>query len=168
MTTNEEALAQIIRESFDAWKKAPDRELGEHIASDVLALLAAAPDHQAEAASGPYMRPFHQPVPGMPDLFHTYCPEHPDFGTCTEEGAAHEAISLHLRDVHGLAARPVVDDAAEKASSEITRLLARVNDPVTANRPNLLDLVGALQDARAALGVVFEQTHQSNEQEQER
>lgn len=36
----------------------------------------------------------------MPDLFHTYCEEHPEWGTCTPEAEAHEEIAAHLRKAH--------------------------------------------------------------------
>lgn len=36
----------------------------------------------------------------MPDLFHTYCEEHPEWGTCTPESEAHEEIAAHLRKAH--------------------------------------------------------------------
>lgn len=47
-----------------------------------------------------YMKPFHQHIDGMPDLFHTYCDEHPDFGTCATEGRAHQDIAAHLHAEH--------------------------------------------------------------------
>lgn len=39
---------------------------------------------------------FHQTYPGMPDLFHTYCDEHPEFGTCADEAQAHRDIADHI------------------------------------------------------------------------
>lgn len=48
----------------------------------------------------PEMRRFHASYPGMPDLFHTYCEEHPEWGTCTPESEAHEEIAAHLRKAH--------------------------------------------------------------------
>lgn len=48
-----------------------------------------------------YMKPFHQTYPGLPDLFHTYCSDHPDFGTCAEEAKAHRDIANHLDAEHG-------------------------------------------------------------------
>lgn len=52
-------------------------------------------------SASPYMSPFHDPYPGMPKLFHTYCPDHPDWGTCSEEAQAHRDIAEHLEQKHG-------------------------------------------------------------------
>ena len=46
------------------------------------------------------MKPFHGTVPGMPNLFHTYCAEHPEFGTCAEDAQAHRDIAQHLETEH--------------------------------------------------------------------
>lgn len=52
------------------------------------------------------VRPFHGRIPGMPDLFHTYCDEHPEFGTCASEEQAHVDVATHLSSVsHWGAAR---------------------------------------------------------------
>ena len=42
----------------------------------------------------------HQPIPGMSPLFHTYCSDHPEFGTCEEEARAHRDIADHLDAEH--------------------------------------------------------------------
>ena len=39
--------------------------------------------------------PFHAPFPGMPDLFHVRCAEHPDFGLCAEWDEARSAAIEH-------------------------------------------------------------------------
>ncbi len=57
-------------------------------------------DSPVEAPSGPYMRPFHRPYPGLPDLFHTYCSDHPDFAYCGTRNAAENAIREHLGVAH--------------------------------------------------------------------
>lgn len=44
---------------------------------------------------------FHQSYPGMADLYHTYCEDHPDWGVCAELADAHEAVATHLRKKHG-------------------------------------------------------------------
>ena len=46
------------------------------------------------------VRPFHASYPGMPQLFHTYCAEHPDFGTCAEEAQARRDVAEHLEEEH--------------------------------------------------------------------
>lgn len=46
------------------------------------------------------MRRFHQAYPGLPPLFHTYCSDHPKFGTCAEEAQAHRDIADHLDAKH--------------------------------------------------------------------
>lgn len=46
------------------------------------------------------VRPFHQGVPGMASLFHTYCDDHPNFGTCAEEAQAHRDIADHIEKEH--------------------------------------------------------------------
>lgn len=46
------------------------------------------------------IKPFHGPWPGMPDLFHTYCSDHPEFGTCAEQAQAHRDIADHLNAEH--------------------------------------------------------------------
>lgn len=48
----------------------------------------------------PYIRPFHQHIEGMEDLYHTYCPAHPDFGTCSNLSDAHAHIASHLDSDH--------------------------------------------------------------------
>lgn len=55
----------------------------------------------AEAVETPVsLRPFHQHIPGMDRLWHTYCADHPDFGTCSDEAGAYIAIGEHLRSMH--------------------------------------------------------------------
>lgn len=46
------------------------------------------------------IKPFHGSLPRLPDLFHTYCSEHPDFGTCAEEAQAHRDVAEHIEAEH--------------------------------------------------------------------
>lgn len=48
----------------------------------------------------PYMSPFHDTYPGLSQLFHTYCPDHSDWGTCGEVAQAHRDIADHLEKKH--------------------------------------------------------------------
>lgn len=48
----------------------------------------------------PYMSKSHNTYPGLPELFHTYCPGHLDWGTCSEEAQAHRDIAEHLEKKH--------------------------------------------------------------------
>lgn len=44
--------------------------------------------------------PFHQSYPGMPDLFHVSCAEHPDYGFCGERDQADAAATDHAYRAH--------------------------------------------------------------------
>ncbi len=46
------------------------------------------------------MKRFHHSYPGTADLFHTYCADHPEWGTCAEEAQAHRDIADHLEEAH--------------------------------------------------------------------
>lgn len=48
----------------------------------------------------PYMTKWHQSMEGMHDLYHTYCPAHPDYGTCTSLADAYRSIGDHLEAEH--------------------------------------------------------------------
>jgi hypothetical protein len=41
------------------------------------------------------VRPFHGSYPGLPDLFHLYCSECPDFGFCGEAAVANAMAAAH-------------------------------------------------------------------------
>lgn len=70
-------------------------------AATTLEALASIGSVVAEEPEGPTsMKPFHREYPGSPRLFHTYCSEHPDFGTCEEEVQAHRDIADHLASEH--------------------------------------------------------------------
>lgn len=43
---------------------------------------------------------FHQSYPGVEDLYHTYCSEHPDWGVCSTKPLAEEEILLHRAEEH--------------------------------------------------------------------
>ena len=62
--------------------------------SDYTEALADPKSWQPEP--GIVIRPFHQRYPGMPELFHVYCKQHPDFGFCGEEHEACAAALLHV------------------------------------------------------------------------
>ncbi|MBP5800755.1 hypothetical protein J2D78_01530 [Microbacterium maritypicum] len=65
-----------------------------------------------EEPEGPTsMKPFHREYPGLPGLFHTYCSEHPDFGTCEEEVQAHRDIADHLASEHYEVKQEEAEDA---------------------------------------------------------
>lgn len=50
---------------------------------------------------GLIMRPFHEPISGMEQLWHVYCAAHPDFGFCGIEGRAAEAALSHGNEHEG-------------------------------------------------------------------
>lgn len=83
-------------------------------------LLEALDAHDAEVRAGVVteepegptsMKPFHREYPGLPRLFHTYCSEHPDFGTCEEEVQAHRDIADHLASEHYEVKQEEAEDA---------------------------------------------------------
>lgn len=45
--------------------------------------------------------PFHAPFPGLPELFHVSCDEHPDFGFCGEKSDAEDIAAGHRIDHYG-------------------------------------------------------------------
>ena len=115
--------------AFDRWLAAHDAEKDETIAElrlelakqeDCLALARFDTDelHRIRAGvvteepEGPTsMKPFHREYPGLPRLFHTYCSEHPDFGTCEEEVQAHRDIADHLASEHYEVKQEEAEDA---------------------------------------------------------
>jgi len=54
------------------------------------------------------MRRFHKSYPGMPDLWHTSCEDHPDWGTCAEKDQAEQDVDAHMKSEHSA---PVSRDA---------------------------------------------------------
>ena len=49
--------------------------------------------------------PFHARYPNLPELFHTACDEHPDWGVCGERHEAESAVFEHLHSKHRKATR---------------------------------------------------------------
>ena len=54
----------------------------------------------ADASAVVTMRRVHASYPGVPDLFHTSCTEHPRFGTCEEMDAAAATARAHAATAH--------------------------------------------------------------------
>ncbi|MFJ6429699.1 hypothetical protein [Microbacterium maritypicum] len=71
-----------------------DRALAAHDAEVRAGVIAEEPELPTS------MKRFHGLIPGMLPLFHTYCSEHPDFGTCADEEQAHRDIADHLSAEH--------------------------------------------------------------------
>lgn len=46
------------------------------------------------------MERFHESYPGLPDLWHTCCDEHPNWGTCGTEEEAIAEIQKHVDRKH--------------------------------------------------------------------
>ena len=183
MTTKEEptdAQIQRLREAVFAQsqreRQHPDGRAGLYYPSIEAArtmLLAAAPDHQAEAPSDAEVE-----GPTLIDELNS------TINWLKRRGDLHDAGRVQ-RAVAALAARPVVDDAATvdrvaeaiakaadadywtdeirdwEASDEWEREAHPDNYPGMAYE----DREAFRSQARAALGVVFEQTHQPEENE---
>lgn len=100
-------------------------------------------DHAATVTGDPTsMQSFHQSYPEMPDLWHTYCSEHPDFGTCAEEAQAQRDIDTHLASAHGVLPAP---------SSDREKLAARLRGDILDAVPDDNDMQHVLELAAAAL-----------------
>jgi hypothetical protein len=79
-------------------------------AATIAEALADAGGVVAEEPEGPTsIKPWHGEWPGMPPLFHTYCSDHPNFGTCAEKEQAHRDVADHLAAEHA----PVKQEGAE-------------------------------------------------------
>ena len=87
--------------------------------------------------------PFHRPVPGLPDLFHVSCAEHPEFGFCGTREQAYWARLDHLADTHGSHAAAFWRDAPTPQRRAMTPLTAALL---------LLALTGLIAAVAVALG----------------
>lgn len=88
------------------------------------------------------IKPFHGPWPGMPDLFHTYCSQHPDFGTCAAWDQAALDVREHVKSEHPEVS---VEQSGAEAIARIRASLDRVPDSDA--------VLVSKADLRAALGL---------------